>query len=266
MSYEPNTGNVLNLDACNNASPFGVNFTNSNGNFVTAAGANAQGVSGPGCDRLSSSPSNIESGRRTNTVDALLRYRGTFGGFGIAATGGYIGGGHVLDNQSGVAFNSSRANGATVRDAYQGLSVGDFGVALTYGGFSVGGKYQYGRFNGQWSLEPKGVADGEAILGGFSYTVGPVVVGAHYLNYKSAGDIGNAVQGRERREQGVAAGATYSLAPGLSLFASYVYNERKQNGFNFVTGQGVTAAAPQGNGFSNKVTSQVFAIGTGFSW
>ena len=92
------------------------------------------------------------------------------------------------------------------------------------------------------------------------------MVGAHYLNYKSAGDVGLAVQGNQRREQGFAAGATYSLAPGLSLFASYLYNERKQNGFNFVTGQSVTAATPRGNAFNNKVTSQAFALGAGFSW
>ena len=251
VSYEPNTGNMSIQNNCGT----GAGSTN-----------NTQGISGPGCDRLEASPSNAESGRRRNTIDALLRYRGTFGGFGVAATAGYIGGGHVLDNQTGVAFNSNRTNGAPVRDNFDGLDIGDFGVALTYGGFSVGGKYMYGRFNGQWSLAPKGVASGEGILGGFSYTIGPVVLGAHYLDYKSAGDIGNAVLGRQRREQGVAAGATYSLAPGLSLFASYVYNQRKQNGFNFLTGAGVSAAAPGGATANNKVTSQIFALGTAFSW
>jgi len=265
VSFEPSTGNVSNNSNCGSGSGAGANFVNPAGSFVQAAGANGQGVAGPGCDQLSSSPSNAESGRRRNTVDALLRYRGTFGAFGIAATGGYIGGGHVLDN-SGAAFTNNALAPGGIRPNYNGLSVGDFGVAVTYGGLSVGGKYMYGRFNGQWSLEPKGVADGEAILGGFSYTAGPVVVGAHYLNYKSAGDIGNAAQGRQRREQGVAAGGTYSLAPGLSLFASYLFNERKQNGYNFVTGQGVSAATPQGNAFSNKVTSQLFAVGTSFTW
>ena len=134
VSYEPNTGNLSVNNNCGSGSPVGTNFVNPNGTFTAAAGANGQGVSGPGCDRLSSSSSNTESGRCRNTVDALLRYRGTFGGFGIAATGGYIGGAHVLDNQTGVAFNSSRSNGLTVRDNFDGLSVGDFGVALTYAG------------------------------------------------------------------------------------------------------------------------------------
>ncbi len=266
VSYEPGTGNVSGVDACNGASPIGNNFVNANGAFTTATGGNGQAISGPGCDRLSSSPVNGESARRKNTVDALLRYRGTFGGFGIAATGGYIGGGHVLDN-SGLAYNNNPLAAAGARPNYDGPSVGDFGIALTYGGFSVGGKYMYGRFNGGvGTLVPKGLPDGEAILGGFSYTTGPIVVGAHYLNLKTAGDTNNAFFGRQRREQGLAAGGTYSLAPGISLFASYLYSERKQNGYNFITGQGVTTAAPGGNAFNNKVTAQVFAVGTGFSW
>jgi predicted porin len=124
----------------------------------------------------------------------------------------------------------------------------------------------YGRFNGQFSLDPKGLRPGEAILGGASYTVGPLVVGVQYLNYTSAGDVGNANAGRNRLETGVAAGATYSLAPGLSLFASYLYSERRQSGYDFITGQGVSAAAPNGVRFNNKVTSQILSIGTGFSW
>jgi len=265
VSYEPGTGNTGGVNACNGSSPVGSNFQTTAGAFVVS-GANGAGISGPGCDRLSSSPINAESARRTNTVDALLRYRGTFGSFGIAATGAYVTGSHVHDN-AGVAFtNDVRAAGGA-RPNFDGVSVGDFGIALTYGGFSFGGKYQFGRFNGgMGTLVPKGLPDGEAILGGFSYTTGPIVVGAHYLNLKTAGDTSNAFFGRERREQGIAAGGTYSLAPGLSLFASYLYSERKQSGYNFITGQNANAGAPGGNPNNNKVSAQVFAVGTGFSW
>ena len=69
-----------------------------------------------------------------------------------------------------------------------------------------------------------------------------------------------------RRDQGVAAGATYSVAPGLSVFLSYLWNERKQNGFNFVTGQGTSAAFPNGNAANNKVSAQLIYLGTAFSW
>ncbi len=76
-------------------------------------------------------------------------------------------------------------------------------------------------------MAPHGLVNGEAMLGGFSYTYNPVIVGAYYLVYTSAGDVGNAANGRQRREQGVGAGGTYSLAPGLSLFLSYLWNERR---------------------------------------
>jgi predicted porin len=269
VSYEPSTANVnFGASGCGAGTPVGANFVNSLGSNTTAGGASSSGAASPGCDALSSSPINSESGRRRNTVDALIRYRGTFGAFGIAATAGLIEGSHVLDNQSGVAFNANSANGLPIRYQYQGLSVGDFGVALTYGGFSVGGKYQIGKFNNQWALLPQnaGLHNSEAFLVGASYTVGPFVVGAHYLNYVHAGDIGNAVLGRQQREQGVGYGGTYSVAPGVSLFLSGIWQERKQNGYNFNTGQGVSAAAPAGNPYNNKISSNLISIGTSFSW
>ena len=272
VSFEPSTANFSGGNNCNASSPLGNNFVNTAGAFTAASGANSSSSSGPGCDRLSSSPVAGESARRRNTFEGALRYRGTFGGFGIAASAGYIGGSNVKDNQTvggvggAVPFNPNPVLGP-VRNQFEGLSVGDFGLALTYGGLSVGGHYMYGRINGQWGLTVKGVPSSEAWLAGASYTIGPVVFGAHYLNYKTPGDIPNATQGRLRLEQGVAAGATYALAPGVSLFASYVFSERRQNGYNFVTGQsGVSAANPGGNAFSNKVTSNLFGVGTSLSW
>ncbi len=265
VSYEPSTAGFSINNNCTSASPVGTNFVNGAGTFTAASGEN-NGSAGVGCDRLASTPVNGETSRRRNTVEAVLRYRGTFGGFGIAATAGYIGGGNVQDNQSGVAFNDNPFNGQTIRRNYQGLSVGQFGLALTYAGFSVGGHYQAGRFNGQWNLSPKGVTGGEAFVVGTSYTIGPVIAGASYVNYKSAGDITSSFLGRQRREIGIAAGATYAVAPGLSVFLSYLYQERKQNGFNFLTGQSASLAAPQGNAFNNKVTSNLLAVGTSFQW
>ena len=260
VSFEPNTGNGNNSSNCGGG-VFGT---------ATSGGANISSVSGPGCDRLSSTFVNAETARRRNTFDGIIRYRGSFGGVGLAATAGYIKSGHVRDN-SGLPFTSTTGfipNAANARIAYEGLDVGDFGVALTFGGLSVGGKYQVGRYNGQWQLVPDGAPGGEAWLVGASYTAGPLVVGAHYLDFKSAGDLGNAFAGRERRENAVSAGATYALAPGVSLFLHYTYSQRKQNGFNFVTGQGVTAGAvgAAGNPGNNKVIGQIFAVGTGFSW
>ena len=266
VSFEPNTANGNLNSNCGSATFQATNFINSAGAFTTATGANSTGAIGPGCDRLSSSPSNGESQRRRNTVDALLRYRGTFAGFGVAATGSYIGSASVKDN-AGVPFsNTFGADGSDPRFQFEGLSVGDFGVAVTYAGLSVGGKYQFGRFNGSWGLAARGLPGGEAWLAGASYTTGPLVVGAHYIDYKSAGDNANAALGRQSREQGVAAGGTYSLAPGVSVYASYLWTQRKQNGLDLITGQGVTATSQAGTLSNNKVTGSLVAIGTSFEW
>ena len=265
VSYEPNTGNGNLNSNCGSATFQATNFINVAGAFTTASGANATGAIGPGCDRLSSSPNNSESQRRRNTVDALLRYRGSFAGVGIAATGSYIGSANVKDN-SGQPFSNTFQNGNDPRFQFEGLSVGDFGLAVTYGGLSVGGKYQFGRFNGQWSLAARGITGGEAWLAGASYTAGPFVVGAHYVDYKSAGDLANAALGRQSREQGLAVGSTYSLAPGVSVYASYLYTQRKQNGLDQITGQGVTADNQAGTLSNNKVIGSLIAIGTSFEW
>ena len=269
VSYEPSTAAVGGDESgCGAGSAVGVNFVNPAGTFVPANGANGQGVAGPGCDRLSSTPINQETGRRKNTLDALIRYRGSFGGFGIAATASWIRSSNVKDNQAGIPFNSNRAlpGAGGIRDQFEGLDVGDFGLAVTYAGFSIGGNAQYGRYNGSWGLSVPGVPSSVAYILGASYTIGPVIVGAQYLHYDSPGDLGNAILGRARQEQGVAYGGTYSLAPGVSIFFEGSWEQRKQNGYNFITGQGVSATAPGGNLFSNKVSSNLVALGTSFSW
>jgi len=267
VSYEPSTANLSAQTGCGAGNYAGTNFTNPAGTFTAASGANSSGATSPGCDRLSSSPSNAESARRKNTFDALIRYRGSFGPVGLAATAAYMGGGHVLDNQTGIPYNNNPLVG-TLRRQYQGWDNGDFGVAVTIGGLSFGGKEYFGRYNGQGATTVTGVPDAHASLVGFSYTFPgmPLIVGAHGLLFESPGDLSNAYFGRDRREQGIASGATYDIAPGVSLWLSGIYYERKQNGYNFVTGQTVSAATPGGNPYSNKVSGSIVAIGTAFSW
>ena len=205
---------------------------------------------GAGCDRLSSTTVLGETARRRNTTDVLLRYRGTFGPVGVAATGSYI--------SSGSVQNDSTPAGTTI---YNGLNLFDTGAAVTYGGLSVQGNYQRGRYNGQWALDVKHGADGAAWIAGATYTVGPLIFGASWIDYVSQGD-NTLINVSQRREQGAAAGATYSLAPGIAIFLSYIWDQRKQSGFNFITGadSGATATA------NNRIRAQALAIGTGLSW
>ena len=242
-SWEPNTGNVNSADG--------------NCNFATATGGTVNGAAygsavGTGCDRLSSTTTGDQA-RRRNTTDLLLRYRGTFGPIGVAATGSYIASGSVFNDSTPIPNPNT---------LYNGLNLIDLGAAVTYGGLSLQGNFQRGRFNGQWSLDPKHGAEGLAWIYGASYTVGPLVFGASWIDYSSQGDV-NVSAKNQRREFGAAAGATYSLAPGIALFLSYVWDQRKQAGVNFVTGADTPAT---GGGSNNKIRAQALAVGTGLSW
>ena len=141
-----------------------------------------------------------------------------------------------------------------------------------------------GKVNGQWSLAPKNASDATAWLAGASYTYGPVIVGASFFEYWSPGvsgpnglvtvpaALGPYVQpgfsplAGQRRERGVAAGGTYSVAPGLALFASYLWGDRFENGYNFITNQTSTPTQPLAGAQNNYVHAQLFMLGTSFTW
>ena len=223
----------------------GVSWAPGTGNVSDGGGGNA--IITTGTDLLSSAP-NGEVARPTNIGEALIRYRGTFGAFGIAATAAYVGSGHV--NYSGVP-------GAT--QLYDGFSIGDFGAVLTYGGLQVGGHFERGRFQPGFTLAPKGGPDAVDFMYGASYTIGPLVVGGSWLDTTSAGNVTayNAT-GSQQRQFGAAAGATYSVAPGLAIFVSYLWDQIKQSDFDRVTNTN--------DRFNNKTRGQVLTLGTSFAW
>ncbi len=284
VSFEPNTSNVGN----NNGA--GCSPTAAPGQVFTSG----TGVATAGCDALSST-STGDIARRKDLYEGLVRYRGTFGPVGIAATASYDGSGRVLD--SGLAPVNGVVNPTNPkRYALEDLSLGDFGLVLTYGGLSIGGNYQVGRYNAQagggfGALIAKGQPNASALIVGSTYTIGPIIFGAHYMRSFSEGDqatatgfnpangvrlpttgTSGAVTGGQRLEQGVAAGATYSLAPGVALYASYIWEKRRQTGYDFLTGGqngvvGSTLAAANGvKGVGNKTDASVFALGTSFAW
>ena len=263
VDWEPNTS-AVGTPACSPTAGFG--------QFASSG----QGAAAAGCPFLSSTSTN-DVARRRNTYDALVRYRGTFGPLGIAATASYTGSSRVLD--SGIQGSSVNPKHFPLED----LSVGDFGLVLTYGGFSVGGNYQIGRYNstgsGYGTLVARGQPNAQAAIIGATYTFGPVIFGAHYLWSWSEGDqqtatgfspVNNTVRevfnsttglvaGGQRFETGAAAGATYSLAPGVALYLSYIWEQRRQNGYNFITGA-------SNNPNHNKTDGNVIAVGSSFAW
>ena len=255
VSFEPNTGGENQGNNCGTGSYQGATAVNPGGAISAsnpfATGANSNGAAGPGCDRLASTATGDYS-RRRNEFDGLVRYRGTFGPVGVAATAAYMTSGRVLDSST-----PQRAL------QYDDLSVGDFGAAVTAYGFSVGGHYAYGRFTGSgFALAPTGTPDSHAWLGGASYTIGPFVTGVQYVNYQYVGNTAATLANRQKQDVSFAAGATYSLVPGVTLFASYIYQQTRQYGVNQVTGETTGAGAA----LHNKENSNVFGLGTSFRW
>jgi predicted porin len=197
----------------------------------------------PGCVALVTSSAAIDSFRPRNMVEIEGRYRGNLSGLGIYALGGYV--------SSGVVHNGGGP------DLANGFSVGDTGLALTYAGVTIGGHLQIGAYNGQVALQPKGGAHAIAWMVGAQYATGPLTMGTSYFNYQSQGSP--ALVGiSQRHENGVAVGGSYAIAPGLVGFVSYLYGDRQQGGFNFVTNAVGSA--------DNNAHSQMLLLGTRVQW
>ncbi len=268
LSYEPSTGGIGNDNGAGCQGPGGLG-----GALSTTAG---NGTATPGCDALSST-STADINRRKDTYEGLVRYRGTFGPIGVVGTAAYIGSSRVHD--SGVVGSTTDPK----RMRFEDLSIGDFGAAVTYGGLTAGAHYQLGRYNVQSGTGPgglltKGQPNSNALSLTASYTIGPVIFGADITgswyqgNQQAATNrsatgasiiVPGGVTGGQRRDVGVAAGATYSLAPGVALFASYLWEEARQRGYNLVLGTSNVGGATD---VHNKLDSSIFAIGTSFAW
>ena len=234
VSYEPNTSQ----------------FTTFDGNCGTAS---------TGCARLSSSNQAADLGRRTNMVNPEIRYRGVFGPIGIAVEAGYMGSGHVHADTAGAGstITATTAN-------YRGFNMGIGGLAVTYGGLTVGGHVQAGSYNNQWGLDPVGAPDSFAWLAGASYTIGPIIAGASFYQYDYAGNSYTSLApvfksvGQER-DRGVAAGGTYTVVPGFSILLSYLWGERKENGYDLLN-------SIAGSTNNNKTRSELLSLGTLLRW
>jgi predicted porin len=224
-SFQPNTGNVSDFD----------------GSCSTA---------GTGCDRLSASSDPADLARRKDMINIEMRYRASLGAVGVATELGWVGSEHVHNDGVPVA--------SAVK--FTGFNQGIFGLALTYGGVTVGGHLMAGRFNGQWGLAPANGPSAFAWLGGASYTFGPMIVGGSFFQYNSAGNsfqnLGPNVG--QLRERGVALGGTYSLTPGVSLLLSVLYGDRKESGYDLLD--------QEAGNIHNVVTARLISLGTQIRW
>jgi hypothetical protein len=200
---------------------------------------------GSGCAALASSTVALDGSRFRDFTETGLRYQSRLGAVDVDAFGIYANSGHV------------NVNPAVAGSQFDGLSYGDMGLAFTYAGLTVGGHATTGRYNGVNALAPTGGANGDAWLVGAQYANGPIVVGASWFDYSSQGSP-LTVGISQRREQGLAVGGTYVLAPGLNLVASYLYGTRHQGDFDFVTGKVATT--------NNNTRAQAFILATVVKW
>jgi Gram-negative porin len=230
---------------------FGLDFTPNTNNLWNANCSGSPSTDSE-CNSLSASPLTSNNARWRNAIGAGGSYTGTFGPVGVALGGGYI------------ASDTVNYDGgpAPVGTTYNGYSFGQFGGTFSFAGFSVGGNIGYGRMGGDYALQPKGGQDELAFMLGTQYTTGPIVVGGSYFKTKYAGGWTEATAAdgvaRTETDQGIAAGATYSVAPGLALYLSYLYGLRHQIGYDFYTSSPGTAG--------NNTTAQVFSLGTVMKW
>ena len=131
-------------------------------------------------------------------------------------------------------------------------------LALTYAGFTVGGNVLWGAYNGQVGLKPQGGVNAVAWVGGAQYAVGPLTIAASYFNYQSQGAAAM-INKSQSYNDGLAAGITYSIAPGLNAYAEYLYGQTHQGGVSQISGATNTSA-------NNDWHGQSFIIGTRVQW
>jgi hypothetical protein len=248
IQYAPNTSN---------------GFGNSNtagglANSITGSGTGTGlgcSVANTGCPGLTTGPGIQDGSRAINQTAVGARYQGTFGGVGLLAYAVYMFSGH--SNYSGsttaATLGTTAVPGSKFNGSYNGLNIGSGGIAATFAGFTVGGNLIGGQMNGQMGLQPKNGAPLFGVLAGVKYVAGPLTVGIVGEEYWEQGTV--TLSGiTQRRARGLSAGASYTVAPGFSVFTEYLWNDQSQNGNNFLSG----AIA---SGANNNIKGQGFLIG-----
>ena len=237
VSYEPNTSNVTDYGSSGNAGTLGPN----GGTGVASPLASGSSVAG-------------DLARRRNTINPGVRYRNVFGPVGVAAEASY--------QKSATLGYEGVPTSSLIK--YKGWDYGNYGLVLTFGGLSVGGQIMEGEFSGQGGLEKQGNKNSFAYIAGTSYTVGPVIIGASFFQYNFSNHTSylNRSIGEER-DRGAAAGGTYTLTPGVSLFLSYLYGDKLENGYDLINGAANTAATGK---VGNATRAEMLATGIQIKW
>jgi predicted porin len=224
----------------------GLSYSPNDGNFNGNCAPGAAAASFDNCDRLSTSSTQAGAARLRNQIDAMLRYRGTFGPVGVAASAGFRTA-EPADFSGAAAANAAPFKTAT---AYVG------GAQVTWAGLTVGGIMTGGSYNRGFTALPENGNNDDAFSWqlGASYRFGAFTVGAAYHQLKSEGSIADAA---DQRDTGWGIGGSWAVAPGMSLFAEYLNSKVRENGRDLNTVE---------TGLQDEFKAQVFLLGVGFAW
>lgn len=223
-------------------SGFQVGFSFAPSTAPNTAGDGNNVIAG-GNTRQASSVAAGDLGRFRNMWQVGARYTGTFGGVGTQLHVGYIG---------SAAIANANVGGVTPR----GLGVFTGGATVSYMGFMVGGYVNAGTVNSNMTPLAPGEKSSMVYTIGASYTNGPWVVGAAYLNASQAGVVGN---GAKRTDIGWTAGVTYTYVPGARLFVELVTGTAKERGVNLSND-----VLPAGS--TKAINATAVILGNSFRW
>jgi predicted porin len=198
---------------------FGASYAPNTGEGDRAFFGRAIDTLGAGGTAIAPSVTQRDKTALENEISAALRYRGTFGGVGIAAGFGYM--------QADAATNVVNATtGNVTAGTAQDVNAYTVGLNLSAFGLTVGGEYTWGKYNGASAGRgalAAGRDESNHWLLGATYVMGAFSVGAYY----GVGTQDNGGDLADREQTGYGIGAAYTVAPGLEVFASYNTYEDK---------------------------------------
>lgn len=252
----------------------GLSYAPNNGNFGGDKSCKLRSLSlengGVDCDRLTAGDLDAGAQKPRNILDLMLRYRGSFGQWGVAASGGFV-------TSDAVAATGSA-------QPFEGLRIGLLGAQISHGGWTLGGIVTGGRGNyaentrasqeipfsanvanataqyetgAPLNLLPSS-GNNDAMLTwqvGVRYAFDEFALGVAYHQARYEGSI---AAPSDALDQGVGVGGTMFVAPGLSLFAEYLFGRRREGGVDLRTGQLSSD--------NNRGTFSIFGLGVSMNW
>ncbi|MCA3414789.1 MAG: porin [Roseomonas sp.] len=154
-----------------------------------------------------------------NAMAGIIRYRGTFGDFGVRASFGALKG----DSPQATAAAATPNNPERTVPRTQNLTMYSAGLLVAAYGFQVGGEYAWGNYGGPLTgtINPKLDSSDHWILGA-TYTLGAWQFGGQYgVAKQDNGTNGAGVDFKDREQTYWGVGLQYTVAPGMILFANY---------------------------------------------